>query len=189
MRRTATPRPPRKHGGRHAEAVPADDDFLRRLYEQHGSVMLRFAARLLGGDWHRAEDVLQEAALRAWRHAPVLDPTAEALRPWLFTVVRNLVIDDHRARQARPPELGDRAVTEHAVLDQVDHVLTMQVVIEGLEELPVRQREVLIHMYYLGHSVAQTAEALGIPPGTVKSRTYHAMRALREALAARGMTV
>lgn len=119
---------------RAAGARPAEpaEEFLAALYARHGAVLLRYAARLLGGDWHRAEDVLQEAAIRAWQHADVLDPTAEALRPWLFTVVRNLVIDGYRARQARPPEADDPDMTYLPVPDGVDHALTTQVVVDAM---------------------------------------------------------
>lgn len=166
---------------------PRSEDFLRALYHCHGTALLQFAARRLEGDWHRAEDVLQEVALRAWRHAGELDPTADSVRPWLFTVLRNLVIDGHRARQARPLEAGDSELAVVPVSDSVDHVLTSQVLTEALRDLRPAQREVLLHVHYLGRSVSQTARMLGIPPGTVKSRTYYAARALRQALHSRGM--
>ncbi|MFI6686526.1 sigma-70 family RNA polymerase sigma factor [Streptomyces sp. NPDC050485] len=171
-----------------ARCIEPDEEFLRALYERHGSVLLRFATRLLGGDWHRAEDVLQEAAIRAWQHAAQLGPTADALRPWLFHVVRNLVIDGYRGRQARPPEDQVPDVTHLPVADGVDHALTKRVVVDAMRDLAPLQREVLLHVYYLGRSVNQTARALGVPPGTVKSRTHYAMRALRSGLNSRGLT-
>ncbi|MFD7165295.1 sigma-70 family RNA polymerase sigma factor [Streptomyces violascens] len=163
------------------------EEFLRTLYERHGSALLRFAARMLGWDWHRAEDVLQEAAIRAWQHAAELAPTAEALRPWLFQVVRNLVIDGYRGRQARPQEAGESDIAHHPVPDGVDHALTAHVVVDAMHDLAPFQREVLLHVYYMGRSVSQTARVLGVPPGTVKSRTYYAIKALRAGLNQRGM--
>ncbi|MEU6081123.1 sigma-70 family RNA polymerase sigma factor [Streptomyces sp. NPDC047108] len=166
----------------------ADEVFIRALFAKHGAVLLRFATSLLDGDTHRAEDIVQEAVLRAWRHSGVLDPTAESVRPWMFTVVRNLVIDGHRSKQARPMESGDAALVEVAMPDDIEQTLTAMLVLETMEALAPHHREVLLHMHYLGRSVAQTAQELNVPPGTVKSRTYYAVRALREALEARGIT-
>jgi RNA polymerase sigma-70 factor (ECF subfamily) len=59
-------------------------------------------------------------------------------------------------------------------------VVDTVVVLEALEKLTAAHRDVLVQLYFRGHSVAETADALGIPPGTVKSRSYHAVRALRE---------
>lgn len=166
----------------------AAETFLRVLYERHGSALLRYAARMLGGDWHRAEDIVQEVAIRAWQHCADIDPADDSARPWLFTVVRNLVIDGHRAQAARPLELGDAQLPPMAAPDAVEQALTAQVVIEAMADLAPFQREVLLHVYYLGRTVNEAAKVLGVPPGTVKSRTYYAMRALRRALAARGVT-
>ncbi|MFF4102036.1 sigma-70 family RNA polymerase sigma factor [Streptomyces sp. NPDC001903] len=178
---TQTPQAPRSRPAEPGEA------FLRALYEKHGHELMRFAARLLGGDWHRAEDVFQEAAIGAWQHAAELDPSAEALRPWLIAVVRDLVTDGHRIRRTRPPEADDESLRRLPVPDGVDRALTTQVVVDAMRDLAPVQREVLLHMYYMGRSVSQTARVLGVPPGTVKSRTHYARRALREGLSSRGL--
>ncbi|MDN3262787.1 sigma-70 family RNA polymerase sigma factor [Streptomyces sp. CSDS2] len=162
--------------------------FVREVYDKHGSALTRFAARLLDGDWARAEDILQEAAIRAWRHVGLLGQQEEdGVRPWLFTVVRNLVIDDHRARLVRPVSaclVDDLALPVH---DDIERTLTRQVVQEALDDLTPQQRQVLHYTYFQGHSVAETAEVLGIAQGTVKSRTYYAVRALKRALHTRGI--
>ncbi|MEV5148233.1 sigma-70 family RNA polymerase sigma factor [Streptomyces sp. NPDC052727] len=171
----------------------SDDDtdcerFVRLIYDKHGSALIRFAARLLGGDWVRAEDILQEAAIRAWRHIGLLGQQGEdGVRPWLFTVVRNLVIDDHRARLIRPVSTCPVDDLVIPVDDDIERTLTRQVVHDALDDLTPQQRQILHHTYFQGHSVAETAEALGIVQGTVKSRTYYAVQALKLALHNRGI--
>ncbi|MER5795688.1 sigma-70 family RNA polymerase sigma factor [Streptomyces sp. NPDC001980] len=177
----------RRPGGR-ARDRARDEAFVRALYDKHGVFMLRVATGLLRGDTHQAQDVVQEAVVRAWRHAAVLDPEAEGVRPWLVTVVRNLVIDGHRARRARPPETDDTALRDLAGPEHVDHALSGKIVREALTDLTLQHREILVHAHFLDHSVAQTSTLLGIPRGTVKSRTHLALRALRTALAERGYT-
>ncbi|MFJ3233685.1 sigma-70 family RNA polymerase sigma factor [Streptomyces sp. NPDC086787] len=182
-----------RHAPRSQEAGAVRDfqeaEFIGDLYRRHGAILLRFAARLLGGDWHRAEDVVQEAAIRAWQHAAELGFEAESVRSWLLTVVRNLAIDSYRARQARPPEIEEQEAMHVPTADGVDLALTTGIVIEAMRELEPYHREVLLHVHYVGRSVRETALMLGVPPGTVKSRTYYAMRALRETLRDRGIAV
>jgi RNA polymerase sigma-70 factor (ECF subfamily) len=181
----ATLAPVRAHA-RHIASDADCDAFIEDIYEQYGPLLVRYAARLLDGDWHKAEDILQETAARAWKHARLLETRGERIRPWLYTVVRNLVIDHHRARQIRPSELMPGEELE-ATRDDTDSTLTSHVVLETLRELSEQQQTVIQLMYYLECSVAQAAEYLGIPPGTVKSRAFYAMRALRKALEERGV--
>ncbi|MGW3150937.1 sigma-70 family RNA polymerase sigma factor [Streptomyces sp. NPDC001177] len=171
-----------------SEKSDADAEaFFRTLYLQHGKQLLWYAVRLLRGDWHRAQDVLQEAAIRAWRHVEQLGDSPERMRPWLFTVVRNLVIDSLRAQRLRPAIPDPLENTVIAVADEVDRLLTTHVVADALGDLTEQQREILRHMYFNGISVAQASEILGIPQGTVKSRTHGALQALKRALTARGV--
>jgi RNA polymerase sigma-70 factor, ECF subfamily len=163
------------------EAV-GDDAFSRTLYERHGRVLLNFAVQLCDGDRYRAEDVVQETAVRAWQHRSDLDPTTDRVRTWLFTVAHRIVIDHHRARQARPKEVGEEEPADAAAPDPADRVVTLRIVLEAMAELTEGQREVLIYTYYLGYSVEQTGRTLGLAPGTVKSRAHYAIRSLREAL-------
>lgn len=182
---TATPAPTRIHA-RYVASDTDCDTFVQDIYKQYGPLLVRYAARLLDGDWHKAEDILQETAARAWKHARALDARGEHIRPWLFTVARNLAIDHHRARQLRPLELMPVEELD-AAWDSTDAVITSHVVLEALRGLNEQQRTVIQLMYYLECSVAQAAEHLGIPPGTVKSRAFYAMRALRKALEERGV--
>jgi RNA polymerase sigma-70 factor (ECF subfamily) len=155
------------------------------MYTDHGGPLLGYALRLTGGDRQQAEDIVQETLLRAWRHPEAL--TGRPVRPWLFTVARNLVVDAHRARQSRPPEAGDSSLATLPGTDDIDRALESWTVAEALADLSPQHREVLIETYYRGCSVAEAAAMLGIPPGTVKSRTYYALRALKLALEERGL--
>lgn len=147
--------------------------------------MLGYVLRLTDGDRHQAEDVVQETLLRAWRHPAALED--RPIRPWLFTVARNLVVDAHRARRARPLETGDAGLTSVPAADDIGRALESWMFAEALADLSAEHRTVLIETYYRGRSVAEAASALGIPPGTVKSRSYYALRALKLALEERGL--
>jgi len=172
-----------------AETEPRTDEaFIRALYEQHARPLLGYALRLTNGDRQRAEDIVQETVLRAWRHPATFEHHPDAVRPWLFTVARNIAVDAHRARRARPPEAGPEGLEVIAVDDDVDRALEAWQVTSALASLSLDHRRALIETYYRGRSVAEAAVELGIPPGTVKSRTYYALRALRLVLEERGVT-
>ncbi|MGY1805069.1 sigma-70 family RNA polymerase sigma factor [Blastococcus sp. SYSU D00922] len=168
-------------------AVSAEES-LRALYEEHAPVLLGYALRLTDGDRARAEDIVQETLVRAWRNLDRVDRDGRSLRPWLFTVAQHIAVDAHRARRARPPEVGDAALAVLPGLDQVEATLDRIVVTDALHALSQEHRAVIVETYYRGRSVAEAARVLGIPPGTVKSRCYYALRALKLALAERGVT-
>ncbi|MFJ8109569.1 sigma-70 family RNA polymerase sigma factor [Streptomyces sp. NPDC096132] len=170
---------PRRDGGQH---------FARVIYQQHGTDLLQFAQGLTLGDVHGAEDIVQEAVLRAWRHADRLGSTPGLTRPWLFTVVRRLAIDAHRVRRARPAELIPSALGREVVGDCSDRALTTEVLRKALADLAQPHRDVLVHRYCLDLSIEATAARLNLPTGTVKSRSNQALRALRRALTSRGIT-
>nr|WP_042191770.1 sigma-70 family RNA polymerase sigma factor [Kibdelosporangium sp. MJ126-NF4]CEL20281.1 RNA polymerase sigma-70 factor, ECF subfamily [Kibdelosporangium sp. MJ126-NF4]CTQ97507.1 RNA polymerase sigma-70 factor, ECF subfamily [Kibdelosporangium sp. MJ126-NF4] len=163
----------------------ADEALVRTLFEEHGRAMLAYAQRLTG-DRATAEDVVQEALIRAWKHPDALVNGKGSVRGWLLTVVRNLVLDGVRARNARPKEVAESPLTVAVEKDHADKVVNSLVVLGALEQLPDAHRSVLVEIYVRGQSVSETAETLGIPPGTVKSRSYYALRALRDLFTARG---
>jgi RNA polymerase sigma-70 factor (ECF subfamily) len=161
---------------------------LRRLWDEHAGPLLGFVLRLNGGDRGSAEDVVQETLLQAWRHPEALDPQRGPARPWLLTVARRLVIDQHRARRARPPEVGDDGLAEVAADDGIDAALDRWLVTDALASLTPAHREALLQTYYAGRTVSEAAVVLGVPPGTVKSRVFYALKALKLALEERGVT-
>ncbi len=161
---------------------------LRALYDAHAPALLGYAVRLCDGDRARAEDLVQETLVRAWRHLDVLDPSAAPVRPWLFTVAQHLAVDAYRARRARPPEVGEAAFAVVPAMDELEGTLDRIVVVDALSALSPEHRAVIVETYYRGRTVADAARVLGIPPGTVKSRCHYALRALKLALAERGVT-
>jgi len=170
-------------------AARVDEQLLGALFSAHAPALLSYALRLTGGDRGRAEDVVQETLLRAWRHPESLDPKRGDPRPWLFTVARRIAIDAHRARDARPVEVGDAALASvESGTDEIERALETWLVSDALAALTPAHREVLVETYYRGRSIAEAARVLGIPEGTVKSRVHYAMAALRLALQERGVT-
>lgn len=161
----------------------ADEALVRSLYEEHGRALLAYATRLTG-DRAAAEDVVQETLVRAWKHPEVLVNGKGSIRGWLLTVARNIVTDRARARAARPVEVAESPATPPIEKDHADSVVDSMVVMEALDQLSGHHRDVLVELYFRGRSVTEAADALGIPPGTVKSRSHHALRALREVFGA-----
>lgn len=169
-------------------ASGADDaDALRHLQQVHAPVLLSFLTRLTRGDVHRAEDIVQETILRAWRNPDARNAEGRWNRGWLFTVAKRILIDQIRAADVRPDERSDEYIEEHARVDDiVDKLVDAREVRAALNSLPERLRVTLIEIYFQERSVAEVADLLAVPPGTVKSRTFYGLRALREALISRG---
>jgi RNA polymerase sigma-70 factor, ECF subfamily len=159
-------------------SAAAGDEMLQMLYRDYRDPLLGYVTRLTN-DRQRAEDIVQETLLRAWRHASDLRSDAPSLRGWLYRVARNIVIDDVRARQARPQEVSHELATVAATGDRVDDILTSIEVTQALDSLKPQHRQILIEVFYRGRTVAEAATVLGIPRGTAKSRLFYAMRLLR----------
>ncbi len=163
---------------RPAAAVDPAAAFLTAVHAEHGPALLSFALRVTG-DRGRAEDAVQETLLRAWTNAERLAADDRPLRPWLFTVLSHVVSSERRARRARPQEVpGDWAQTL-AAPQELDQALELWQLQAAVRLLSAQHRQVLLEVYFHGRTLTETAELLKVPVGTVKSRSFYALRALR----------
>jgi RNA polymerase sigma-70 factor (ECF subfamily) len=168
--------------------VPAEDDaIVTALYQQYREPLMTFVLRLTAGNRAQAEDVVQETMIRAWREARRLDLSERSLMPWLSTVARRIVIDDHRRKQARPIEMAGTELADLPAEDDTAATDRRLLVAEALRSLSPLHRQVLNETILRDRTVNQAAEVLGIPVGTVKSRVYYALRALQVVLAEHGV--
>src|SRR5262245_6548622 len=104
--------------------------------------------RLTKGDRHKAEDLLQETLIRAWRH-PESRSDGEWSRSWLFMVARRIAIDHVRASLARPSEVGDERLHElPATETSFERFGDRSDILEAVLELPARYRDVLLEVYF-----------------------------------------
>ena len=165
-----------------ARPVLANDDGVRAVYAAHGPELYRFALRSLG-DRGLAEEAVQEAFVRAWQAAERFDDALGSLRTWLFAILRNVVIDLSRARAVRPALAPGGAPTDTGSLDDdIEHALMVWQVEEALQKLSAEHRSALVEVHYHGRAYHDVAQELGVPVGTVKSRVYYALKAMRLAL-------
>ncbi len=159
----------------------SEDGGLRDAWDTHAGELYGYAVRALG-DSAAADEVVQETFLRAWRAADRYDPS-RPLRPWLFTILRNLVIDEARARKVRPVPLpgsdADLSEDGDALLDRA---LDGWLVDEALRRIRPEHAVVLLETYVKGRNYAAVSADLGIPEGTARSRAFYGLRALRVAL-------
>jgi len=162
----------------------SDEQGLRAAWEAHADELFSYALRSLG-DRAAAEEIVQATFLRAWRSAASYDQ-GRALRPWLFTITRRLVVDEARARRLRAvPRDWDSNSTESGFLSEevaLDQVLDEWMLHEALRRIRSDQRTVLVETFYRGRSYAEVARDLDIPEGTARTRAFYGLRALRLAL-------
>lgn len=159
---------------------------MQQLHAEHAAALWGFCLHLTG-DPVRAEDVAQETLLRAWQREQVLDASRGSVRSWLFTVARNIVIDEWRSKRYQNERYTDQLPEPGDPVDQTDALLQSWVVAEAVSQLSSEHKAVLLECYYRGRSVAEASRLLGVPEGTVKSRTHYALRALRLALEEMGV--
>ena len=165
-----------------------DDDAARlaALYDAHAAPVWRYVVHLTG-DRAGADDVVQETLLRAWRTPRIMAQAPESARSWMFTVARHLVIDDVRSARRRR-EIGVAEPPEASTSDATDALFEAILIEEALAALSADHRAVVIRAYFGALTVAEIADDLDIPQGTVKSRLHYGLRALRLALQEKGVT-
>ena len=173
---------------------PADlsgDAGLRAAYAAHGAELYRFALRALG-DIGMAQDAVQETLLRAWQAADRYDAGRSSLRVWLFAIARNVIIDLHRRRSAASWAPVHRTLEddgESSAVDLVEAILTRAVVVEALDRLSADHREVIIETYLRGRSYQEVAAESCVPSGTLRSRMFYALKALRVTMDEMGVSL
>jgi RNA polymerase sigma-70 factor, ECF subfamily len=166
-----------------ARPATADAEAMTELWHWHGDALLRFALKLTRGDRHRAEDIVQETLLRAWRHPEVVRRGDGAIRAWLFTVTRHVAIDMWRARCRAEETVEDWQTDRPDPAEPIEQVVTALEVRAAIAQLTPQQRDVVVAMYFHGQSAVEIAQSLHIPVGTVKSRAHYGLRRLRTLLA------
>ena len=162
---------------------------VRAAYTAHGPELYRFALRQLG-DGGAAQDVVQEVFLRAWRAADSYDPQLATLRTWLFAIARNVVIDEARRFAVRP---WQRDLTDGSDLPaqpgaaEQDALVDGWVVEEALRRIGEDHRTAIVQTHLRGRPHAEVAAELGIPVGTLRSRVFYGLKALRLAMEEMGV--
>jgi RNA polymerase sigma-70 factor (ECF subfamily) len=186
------PRPPPAEPTRAYDGAP-DPDLIRwsaegdrrafdEIVTRHGAFALRVAARLVA-DRSAAEDVAQEAMVRAWAQADRFDPQRANFTTWLYRIVTNLCIDQSRRRRPEPmPEHFDpidpaAGAEEMLEVDERDLAIT-----QALGDLPARQRAVMTLVYDEGLSGADAARVLGLSAKAVERLLARARAFLRDRL-------
>jgi RNA polymerase sigma-70 factor, ECF subfamily len=154
----------------------ADEDGLRSAMLVHGGELFGFAKRALG-DVQLAEEAVQETFVRAWWARGRFDPELGSLRSWLFTVERRIVIDFARARAVRKVEPLPAEL--ESTDDELGKVLRSWQMEEAIQRLGPQHSHVLIETYFKGNPSRVVAAELAVPEGTIRSRLFYALKALR----------
>lgn len=169
----------------------SEGEGVREAYAAHGPELYRFAARAVG-DSVTAQDVVQETFLRAWRARDRYDPQVAGLRAWLFSIARNVVIDQHRTDRVRPwhSSLADHASLEQTAPpgpDQWEPLMHRWLVEEALSRLGEDHRRAVTETYLADRPYDEVAAELGIPESTLRSRVFYGLKAMRVAMEEMGL--
>jgi RNA polymerase sigma-70 factor (ECF subfamily) len=153
-------------------------ELLVTIMREYRDGLVSYAENALG-DRALAEDIVQEAVIRAWRNLDRLVDMEGSVKRWLFTVTRNLVIDWVRQPHARREVFGavhNEPLSGTDSVEAVHDAMTVKLLLHGLSP---EHRAVLAHIYLCDRTIKETAGILGVPAGTVKSRHHNALRNLR----------
>lgn len=167
-------------------------DPLKQLIDRYSRPLFGLGLRLLG-DRGMAEELVQDSFVRVWRSAGRFDPERGSVRTFVYMIARRAAIDLQRRAARVPipidPEPPDGAGREGGGPDAFEQLVTGIEVRDAMSSLSPAHREALELFYDRGFSQRQISERTGVPLGTVKTRTYHALRALRTELEGRGFDV
>jgi RNA polymerase sigma-70 factor, ECF subfamily len=158
-----------------------DHSAYEKLYKRYARPVFGLALRRLG-DRGRAEDAVQETFVSIWRSAGTYKPERGPGAPWLYGVARNAIVDRSRARNEPAAEAPDEASLDRGPDERAEGAWVQWRVHRALEALPEREREVISLAYWSDLSQSEVATRLGIPLGTVKTRTRAALAHLAELL-------
>jgi RNA polymerase sigma-70 factor, ECF subfamily len=163
-------------------------DPLVTLYRRYSPRLYGLGLRLLG-DSGMAEELVQETFVRLWRSAPGFDPERGSVRTFTYTIARRVAVDLLRRRSSRPLATADAADEnpDEAEADAFDQLVLGLDVRDALNALSAKHRVVLELMVDEDLGQPEIAARLGIPVGTVKTRAYYGLRALRAELEERGL--
>jgi RNA polymerase sigma-70 factor (ECF subfamily) len=155
---------------------------VREAYAAHGRDLLGFMVNALR-DRGLAEDCVQETFTRAWQARDRYDPARASKRTWLFAIARNVAVDAVRARARRPgvsagDQEQDRAVVDARLARTLDHVT----LVWALAQLGEAHRRVVVAVRLEGLAYDELADRDGVPVATLRTRMFHALRALRAIL-------
>lgn len=159
---------------------------MRELYQRYAGSIYRLGLQMLGNPG-LAEEVVQQSFERLWRSADRFDPRRGTVGAYLTVIGRSIAYDIAKRPSSRPLlSLDESHVPPQG--DSVDQILDTLIMRQALDTLPAAQRDVL-RLALDGFSQSQIAQRIGVPLGTVKTRTFHGMKALRTVLSERGVHV
>jgi RNA polymerase sigma-70 factor (ECF subfamily) len=162
-----------------------DPHALRSLYDRHAPRLLVFLERMLG-DASRAEDICQEAFLRLWRKADMFDPRRGSFSSWLYRAAANLAFNRLSLRSSKETTLEGAEELLDSSPDQpwekIQQEERREMLRAAIQRLSPADRAILELRHLEERSVAEVAEILDIPEGTVKSRVHYALRRLKSFL-------